>query len=130
MSDVGYEKGCNSKYILSVYGSGLLIIDYDRPLIKILTHCDTPLMEIFEFLHVTWKNKISCWQINWVKTCVLVRKVLSTRRATGFDTEANNWKGPCLGACFAGKYWNSTFAEIYFPAFWSFRQSLSTAKKR
>ena len=26
---------------------------------------------------------------------MLVRKVLSTRRATGFHTEANNWKGPC-----------------------------------
>ena len=31
---------------------------------------------------------------------MLVRKVLSTRRATGFDTEANNWKGPCV--CGAG----------------------------
>ena len=33
---------------------------------------------------------------------MLVRKVLSTRRATGFDTEANNWKGPCAAGAGGG----------------------------
>ena len=33
-NDGSDEKGCNSKYILSVYSSGVLIVDYDRPLMK------------------------------------------------------------------------------------------------
>ena len=36
-NDGSDEKGCNSEYILSVYSIGVLIIDYDRPLIKIFT---------------------------------------------------------------------------------------------
>ena len=42
---------------------------------------------------------------------MLVRKVLSTRRATGFDTEANNWKGPCV--CGAGGGGGGGLAKVW-----------------
>ena len=65
--------------------------------------------------------------------CVI--EVLNTRRETGFNTQAKNWKGPLglakvWGHALLKNIWNSTFAEICFPAFWSFRQSLSTTKKK
>lgn len=57
-------------FIVVVCWSSIMINHWSKSLHIVITNI---IMENFEFLHVTGKNIISCWQINRVKTCVSLR---------------------------------------------------------
>ena len=107
---------CNLQLTIATYNSQLLLMT-----------CNCNLWLTIAITHKHHLQLAIATYISW--------SPFITRVSLRFWTGGQVWqpgKGPLSLpslACSLGKFWNSTVAEMCFPAFWSCRQCLSTSKK-